>query len=146
MITKKEEYVLGVALANERIASEVVARVISVTPADAAAAQKVLEVISPSKKESKEIEEYLTVALTNRSVAKEISEKLELIVECIKYQAADNISNNAALSEAQSKLKPLSKKSEEYLVVALANRSVAKSIKKKIDDAQTFASLIPAAV
>lgn len=146
MISKNEEYVLGVALTNERIASEIVARVIDATPADAAAAQAILDVIKPSKKESQEIEEYLIVALTNRKYGKEIAEQLDLIVECLEYQAADSTANNAALNAAQAKLAPLSKESKEYLVVSLANRSIASSIASQIDVATAQALNIPDAV
>lgn len=133
MITRNEEFVLTVAVANERIASEIVARVIDATPADAAAAQAILDVISPSEKESKEIKEYLTVALANRKHAEEIATQLELVVECLQYQAADDAGNNAALNAAQAKIQALSKEAKEYLVVACANRAVAASIAAKID-------------
>jgi len=133
MINKNEEYVLGVALANERVASEIVARVIDATPADAAAAQAILDVVSPSEKESKEIKEYLIVALTSRKYGEEIAEQLELVVECLEYQAANDVANNAALNAAQAKVAALSKEAKEYLVVACANRAVAQSVAAKID-------------
>lgn len=133
MIDKNEEYVLGVALANERIASEVVVRVIDATPADAAAAQAILDVISDSKKERKEIEEYLIVALAKREKGKEIAEQLNLAVECLEYQAANNAANNAALNAAQAKIKPLSAGARERLIVAMASRPLAKSVADKID-------------
>ena len=146
MIDKNEEYVLGVALANERVASEIVARVIDATPADAAAAQDILDVISPSEKESKEIREYLIVALTSRKYGEEIAEQLELVVECLEYQAADDVANNAALNAAQAKLKALSNEAKEYLVVACANRAIANSIAVKVNSAASFAALIPDAI
>jgi len=139
MISKSEEVILTVALSNERIASEIVARVIDTAPADAAAAQAILDIIKPSKKESKEIEEYLVVALTSRKYGKEIAGQLEVIVECLKHQVD---ANDVALAVAQSKLSPLSKEATEYLVVACANRSVAKSISDKINVAITSASSI----
>lgn len=143
MIDKNEEYVLGVALANESVAAEVVARVIDATPADAAAAQAILDVISPSKKESKQIEEYLIVALTNRKHGKEIAEQLELVIECLQWQAIDLAANNAALNAAQAKIKALSKEAKEYLVVACANRAIASSIAAKIDASGEAAKAIP---
>lgn len=146
MIDKKEEYVLGVALANEKIASEIVARVIDSVPLDAAAAQAILDVISDSEKERKEIKEYLTVATASRSVGEEISKQLELIVKCLEYQAADDVANNAELNATQDELKILSAKAKEYLVVTLANRKVAKSVSEKIDAAISFAAGIPDAI
>jgi hypothetical protein len=142
MITKNEEYVLSVALANENIASEIAARVIDATPADAAAAQAILDVIDSNEKEEKQIEEYLIVALTNRKHGKEIKEQLDLVVECLGYQAADDVGNNAALNAAQAKIAPLSKEAKEYLVVAMANRSIAESIAAKIDAAGVAAAAI----
>lgn len=143
MIDKNEEYVLGIALANERIASEIVARVIDAAPANAAAAQAILDVISDSKKEQKEIEEYLIVALAKREEGKEIAEQFKLVVECLEWQAADLAANNAALNAAQAKIKPLSKSARERLVVAMANRSLAKSVADKIDASGVAAQAIP---
>lgn len=146
MISQKEEFILGIALANKRVASEVVARVISVTPADAAAAQAILDVISTSTKEEKQIEEYLIVALTSRRFGKEISDKLKLIVECLKLQAADLTANNVELNAKQALLLPLSHEAKERLVIAMANRAVAKSVADKIDAAIAAAAAIPDAV
>lgn len=143
MITKNEEYVLGVALSNENIASEIVARVIDATPADAAAAQAILDVIDSSEKEEKQIEEYLIVALTNRKYAKEIKTQLDLVKECLEWQAADLAANNAALNAAQAQIAELSKEAREYMVVALANRSIAESIADKIDASGAAAAAIP---
>jgi hypothetical protein len=135
-----------VALSNERIASEIVARVIDATPADAAAAQAILDVIDSSDKEEKEIQEYLTVALTSRKYAEEIKEQLDLTVECLEYQAADDIANNAALNAAQAKIQELSKEAKEYMTVALANRSIAESIAAKIDASGVAAAAIADAI
>jgi len=146
MISKSEEVILTVMLTNERIASEIVARVIDATPADDAAAQAILDVIKPSKKESKEIEEYLTVGLTNRKYGKEIAEQLDLVVECLEYQAANSAANNAALNAAQAKIKALSKEAKEYLVVAMANRAVASSVASKIDASGQAAAAIADAI
>lgn len=146
MITKNEEYVLSVALANENIASEIAARVIDATPADAAAAQAILDVIDSNEKEEKQIEEYLIVALASRKHGKEIKEQLDLVVECLGYQAADDVANNAALNAAQAKIKALSKEAKEYMVVAMANRSIAESVAAKIDAAGEAAKAIVDAV
>ncbi len=146
MISEKEEVILGIALANKRVASELVARVIDATPADAAAAQAILDVVSSSSKEEKQIEEYLIVALTSRRLGKEVSDKLKLIVECLSLQAADLIANNAALNAKQALLSSLSKEARERLVVAMANRAVAKSVADKIDVAIVAAVAIPDAV
>lgn len=132
MITKKEETVLAVALSNERIASEIAVRIIEES-ADAASATAILAVISDSAKEQKEIKEYLTVALCNRAVANEIAGQLELVVECLGYQAAGLVGDNAALNAAQAKIKALSSQAKEYLIVAIANRSIASSIASAID-------------
>lgn len=146
MINQNEEFVLGIALANKKIASEIVARVIDATPADAAAAQAILDVIDSSEKEEKQIEEYLIVALTNRRLGKEIADKLNLIVDCLEFQAADSIANNDALNAKQEELLPLSEEAREYLVIAMANRSIAKSVADKIDAAIAAAAAIPDAV
>lgn len=142
MISKNEEYVLGIALSNERIASELVARVIDATPADDVEAQAILDVIDDSEKESREIEEYLIVATANRNVGKEIAGQLALIVECLEYQAADDVGNNAALNAAQDQLSDLSDQAREYLIVALANREIANSIADQIDVATQSAAAI----
>lgn len=146
MISEKEEVILGIALANKRVASELVARIIDATPADAVAAQAILDVISSSSKEEKQIEEYLIVALTSRRLGKEISDKLKLIVECLSLQAADSTANNAALSAKKALLSSLSKEARERLVIAMANRAVAKSVADKIDAAIAAAVAIPDAV
>jgi len=145
MISENEEKVLAIALSNERIASEIVARVIDATPADAAAAQAILDVIESSEKEEKKIEEYLIVALTNRKHAKEIKAQLDLAVECLEYQAADLTANDAALAAAQAKVEVLSDEAREYLTVALANKSIAESIADQIDAAGVAIAAIPIA-
>lgn len=151
MITKNEEYVLGVALANERIASEIVARVIDATPADAAAAQAILDVITPSEKESKQIEEYLIIALTNRAAGKEVAKLLDLIVKCLEYQAADDIANNAALNAAQAEISAimddfLGSALFERFAIACANKKIALDIWAKIYQAGGHCLTIPDAV
>jgi hypothetical protein len=130
MISKNEEYVLGIALASERMASEIVARVIDTTPADAAAAQAILDVIDSSEQEEKQIEEYLIVALASRKYGKEIKAQLDAVVECLRYQAA---SDSVNLAIAQAKVKPLSEEAKKYLIIACANRKIANSISEQID-------------
>jgi len=71
---------------------------------------------------------------------------LKLAVECLEYQAADDIANNAALNAAQDKFAPLSKEVKEYLVVALANKSIAESIADQIDASGVAAAAIADAV
>lgn len=146
MISKSEERVLAIAITNAKLASEIVARVIEATPADPAAAQAILDVISNSKEEERKIEEYLIVALTSRRFGKEISDKLKLIVECLQLQAEDLTANNAALNEKQALLLPLSSEARERLVIAMANRAIAKSVADKIDAAMAAAAAIPDAV
>lgn len=146
MISKNEEFVLTVALASKKVASEIVARVIDVTPADAAAAQAILDVISSSEKEEKQIEEYMIIALTSRRHGKEISDKLKLIVECLELQAADSTANNAALNAKQAQLLPISQEARERMVIAMANRAIAKSVADKMDAAIAAAAAIPDAV
>jgi len=139
MISKTDEYILSTALASERIASEINARLIDAS-ADAAAAAALLAVIDDSAKERKEIREYLIVALTNRRLGEEIAEQLELVVECLGYQAADSAANNAALNAAQAKIKALSAEAKEYLVVSLANRAAAGRLADAIDAAGQVAA------
>ena len=146
MISQKEEFILGIALSNKKVTSELVARVIDATPADDAAAQAILDVISNSPKEERQIEEYLIIALTSRRLGKEISDKLKAIVECLSLQAADSTANNAALNAKQALLIPLGKEARERLVIAMANRAVAKSVADKIDAAIAAAVAIPDAV
>jgi len=145
MISKNDEYILAVALSNERIASEVVARAIDAS-ADAAAAQAALDIITDSAKERKEIREYLIVATASRSVGEEIAEQQEIVVECLEYQAAANIANNAALNAAQAKVKALSAKAREYLIVAMANRAAANRVADEIDAAGAVAAGIADAI
>jgi len=139
MISKQEEAVLAVAIANERVASEIVARVIDATPANIGEAQALLDVIKPSKKETKEIEEYLVVSLAYRKYGKEIADQLDLIVQCLEAQVL-GVAGNAALNAAQAKLKPLSKEAKEIMVIAITSRSISKSITSQIDiaTAQAF--------
>lgn len=146
MISEKEEFILTVALASRKVASEIVARVIDATPADAAAAQAILDVIASSEKEEEQIEEYLIIALTSRRHGKEIADQLKLIVQCLEHQAADSTANNAALNAAQAQLTSLSQEARERLVIAMANRAVAKSVADKIDAAIAAAAAIPDAV
>lgn len=146
MISKNEERLLAITFANAVIASEVVARVIDITPPTPAAAQAILDIISNSPKEEKQIEEYTIIALTSRRHGKEISDKLKLIVECLEIQAADSTANNEALSAKKALLLPLSQEAKERLVIAMANRKVAKSVSDKIDTAIAAALAIPEAV
>lgn len=145
MISSSDEAILTVAIANERIASEIVARVIDAS-ADAAAAAALLAIISDSAKEKAEIEEYLIVAMANRSAAKEITAQLDLVIECLEYQAADSTGNNAALNAAQAQVAALSDSTKEILVVAMANRSAADRISAAIDASGAVAAGIADAV
>lgn len=145
MISVKDEAVLTVAIANERIASEIVARVIDAS-ADAAAAIALLAIISDSEKERREIEEYLIVATASRTAGKEIAGQLNLIVECLEYQAADIVGNNVALNAAQAKIAALSDSTKEILIVALANRAVSRRISNAIDASGAVAAGIADAV
>ena len=146
MISKNEERLLAITFANAVIASEVVARVIDITPPTPAAAQAILDVISNSSKEEKQIEEYTIIALTSRRHGKEISDKLKLIVECLELQVADSTANNAILNAKKALLLPLSQETKERLVIAMANRRVAKSMADKIDAAIAATVAIPEAV
>jgi len=144
MISKNDEYILAVALSNERLASEIVARAISAS-ANPAAATAALAIIDDSAKERKELREYWTVALANRNYGEEIAEQQELVVECLEYQAADLVANNAALNAAQAKIKALSAKAREYLIVSMANRAAANRVADAIDAAgQVAANIIDA--
>lgn len=145
MISQKDEYILAVALTNERLASEVVARAIDAS-ADPAAAQAALDIILDSAKEQKELREYWIVALTNRVYGEEIAEQQELVVECLGYQAANSIGNNAALNAAQAKIKTLSAKAREYLIVSMANRAAANRVADQIDAAGAVAAGIADAI
>tara|TARA_R100000951_G_scaffold112718_1_gene113485 strand:- start:13347 stop:13784 length:438 start_codon:yes stop_codon:yes gene_type:complete len=145
MISKNEEYVLSVALANERIASEVVARVIDATPANIGEAQALLDIISPSAKESKEIEEYLIIATAKRNVGKGIAEQLDLIVECLEAQVL-GIPGNVALNAAQAKLRSLNDEEKKHLVIACANKTIGESIHSQISVATAQAANIADAV
>jgi len=145
MISQNDEYILATCLANERLASEVVARAIEAS-ADPAAATAALAIIDDSAKEQKELREYWIVALASRAYGEEIAEQQELLVECLEYQAADDIANNAALNAAQAKIKPLSAKAREYLIVAMANRAAANRVADKIDAAGAVAAGIADAI
>lgn len=137
MINEQDEAILTVALANERIAGEIVVRAVGagvgagvLAVADAAAK---LAVIDDSAKERKEIREYLIVALANRAAGNEIADQLELAVEILGYQAANLLANNTALNAAQAQIAPLSAATREILVVAMANRPAAARVADEID-------------
>jgi len=85
MLSKNAGYVLEVALSNAKIADEVEARLISVSPADAAAAQAILDLIDENQ--NQKIEEYLIVALAHRPSGKEIADKVNALVDVLKAQA-----------------------------------------------------------
>lgn len=144
MISKEDEAVLTVALANERIASEVVVRVIDAS-ADIAAATALLAIISDSAKERKEIEEYLIVALANRAAGKEVAGQLNAVVDCLEAQKL-GIPGNAALNAAQAKIAALSDSTKEILVVSIANRSVSGRISDAIDASGAVAAGIADAI
>ena len=145
MISKQDEAVLAVAIANERIASEINTRLIE-SSASPAEAQALLDVISDSKKERKEIKEYLIVAMASRKHGSEIAEQLELVVKCLEFQAADDVANNAALNEAQAKIKSLSKGAKEYLTVACANKKMSERLASAIEASGQVAAGIADAV
>jgi hypothetical protein len=144
MISKEEEYVLGIMLSNEKIATEIVARTINTMP-EISNVKEVLAVISDSKQERKQIEEYLVVACANAKAGKEIAEQLNLIVDCLKFQDANDPANNAALAATQSKINSFSKKTREIFTVACANRFVAKNVLDAIESAGQIAAAIAAA-
>ena len=139
MISRDDEYILSTAISNERIASEIVSRMIEAS-ANPAAAIAALAIIDDSAKERKENREYLIVATASRSVGDEIADQQELVVECLEYQAADIVGNNAALNAAQAKISPLSAKAREYLIVAMANRAAANRVADAIDAAGVVAA------
>ena len=145
MISRDDEYILSTAISNERIASEIVSRMIEAS-ANPAAAIAALAIIDDSAKEKKENREYLIVATASRSVGDEIADQQELVVECLEYQAADIVGNNAALNAAQAKISPLSAKAREYLIVAMANRAAANRVADAIDAAGVVAAGIIDAV
>ena len=144
MISKSDEAILTVAISNERIASEIVARVIDAS-ADIAAATALLEVISDSAKERKEIEEYLIVATASRTAGKEIAGQLNAVVECLEAQKL-GIPGNAALTAAQAKIAALSDSTKEILVVTVANRASAARISAEIDASGAVAAGIAQAI
>jgi len=146
MITKHEEFVLSVALTNERIASEIVVRIIPHTPEDPFEALQFLDIIDTSPKEEKEIKEQLIMSLANKNHAEELSLKLNLIVRCIELQALNLKSNNDKLKTIQNQILPLSDKTKDSLLALITDKEVSKEIIKKIDNAGVFAKNIPQAI
>ena len=145
MISRDDEYILATCLTNERLASEVVARAISAS-ADPAAAAAALAIIDDSADEQRQLREYWIVALASRAYGEEIAEQQELVVECLEYQAANSIANNAALNAAQAKIAALSAKAREYLIVAMANRAAASRVADEMDAAGAVAAGIADAI
>lgn len=95
-------------------------------------AEEMLKIISSSEKEEKQIEEYLIVAMASRKAGKEIYAQLAAIVEALEAHAAED---SVAFAAAQAKIASLSQETKEIMVVAMANRAVAKRIADAIDAA-----------
>jgi hypothetical protein len=86
-------------------------------------AEEMLKIISSSEKEEKQIEEYLIVAMASRKAGKEIYAQLAAIVEALEAHAAEE-----SVAAAQAKIASLSQETREIMVVAMANRAVAKRV------------------
>jgi hypothetical protein len=95
-------------------------------------AEEMLKIISSSEKEEKQIEEYLIVAMASRKAGKEIYAQLAAIVEALEAHATED---SVAFAAAQAKIASLSQETKEIMVVAMANRAVAKRIADAIDAA-----------
>jgi hypothetical protein len=93
-------------------------------------AEEMLKIISSSEKEEKQIEEYLIVAMASRKAGKEIYAQLAAIVEALEAHAAEE-----SVAAAQAKIASLSQETREIMVVAMANRAVAKRVADAIDAA-----------
>lgn len=146
MMTKNEEFILGVALTDEKIASEIVVRVIPHTPEDPQEAQEFLNIIQTSPEEEQYLEERLIMNITNKDHAKEFVCKLNLIVRCLELQAINCKENNEQLKKIQNQIYPLSKKTTESLISLLTNKQIGYSIVDKINAAGNFAKNIPGAI
>jgi hypothetical protein len=85
MLSKSAKEILIVCMANRKLGSEVAARLIDATPANAAAAQAVLSGLA--KSENKRVEEYLIVALANRKAGQELSKKINGMVAVLEAKA-----------------------------------------------------------
>jgi hypothetical protein len=144
MITKEEQHVLDVAIANERIADEIVARFnIGEGPIVDTVAIELLAVIKPTEKTSKEIREYLIVALANEEYGNEIADQLDAIVEVLEVTVdATSPDFGPKLRVAQNKLKPLSAGAKKALEIACANEAISKSIAQNIYVGQNAAYTI----
>lgn len=85
MISKNTAYVLEVALANDKVADEIAARLISAAPVDANEAQTILDVLDLNM--NKKIEEYLIVAMASRVAGKELAKKINGLTAVLQAQA-----------------------------------------------------------
>jgi hypothetical protein len=138
MISIEDEYILGLALGNHTMASEIVARVIDFSPTPYQAGE-MLKIISTSKKEEAQIREFLIVAFPSPSAGNELADLLELIVRCIEFKHLNLTQNNAELIIVQSKIKQLSKETRFYFETMCANKEVSTRILQAIEIAAYIA-------
>jgi hypothetical protein len=153
MITKDEKDTVIVALTNEQVAEEFLARVESIflTINGGLSQQKAkdyLGIIQPTKAQSDKIREYLVVALANKEHGDAIADQLDAIVEILQFysinagQIPSDTPKPLELLKAKDKLLKLSDETLKHLEVACTNNKISKSIADKIFDNQKYIDTI----
>lgn len=103
MLSKDTEFRLDHAVTDDKLGDEISARLISVTPADASAAQAVLDLLDETK--NKAIEERLVIACAGDrqgAAGKELAKKINGMIAVLKAQAnGDDVAAEAAQFEGQ---------------------------------------------
>jgi len=154
MISKKDEYVLGVALASEKMAAEIVARVIDAMPQVAVAAQFEGQVagmttdvtvdadnagsagnITLEADEVKDIDELIAdwnAANPNNTVSLSDGDGSQVPEEDIELSGGVDANTQevlAIISDSEQERKQI----EEYLIVACASRKAGKEIAEQLN-------------
>lgn len=87
MLSQQAKDILTVALANDSLADEAAARMITETPVDPEASADILETLDSSVRMKKALEEVFVVALADREAGLEIAQKLQKGVEVLQAHA-----------------------------------------------------------
>lgn len=117
------------AVTDDKVGDEIAARLISATPADAAAAQAILDLLDKSEKMNKSIEERLYTGLAgdnNGAAGKELAKKINGMVAIIQAQAdeADPAEAQAAMGDEY-----MSDSAYDCLKHALGSESAAQEMR-----------------
>jgi hypothetical protein len=142
MLKKDTEFRLDHAMTDVKVGDQVSARLISVTPANAAAAAAVLKLLDRSAKMKASIAERLIIGMAGDAAGKagkEMGKKINGMVDVLAAQAA---SASLVASKAAMGSDHMSNATFECLVHSLASRSAAIEFKaaynKMIDVVQAI--------